>query len=245
MSLSGQVLAMSLKIIVVPPAHELQWTSQLRLIKSFFKSQALSLQRNGFSDAQRRAIGHVVTKIECSSQVRWSSISINPINMVPLILKKGVQGMFEESSKGYMQGEEEIIRFVVNNAKNAVVMKFPIDQQSCEEMLVMDDAHRTQKKIWFGPLIETLNNYQSANRLGGSGSTYAVALKRLDKSTEVDLNRWVENVQLPGGHEHLSFYSAQKMWEFSTTEIQNSPLHKFTEKILYKNKEVYLNGIEF
>lgn len=241
--LSLSANAASLKIIVVPSAHKLQWDSTSSLIKSFLKSQTLAQRGNIFSDAQRRAIGHVVAKIECSSQIRWTSISINPVDMTPLILKKGIRGMFAESSKGLMQSEAEIKRFLSNNHQSAMVMKFPVDQESCEEMLKMDDIHRVQNKVWFGPTIDTLVHYQRSYKLGGSGSTYALALKQLDLSNHVDLKQWTETVVLPGSDNPVTFVSAQRMWEFVSIKYVRASHLRISEKFIDKKREVRLRGI--
>jgi hypothetical protein len=237
--------AISLKIFVVPSAYKLQWSSTPNLLNSFLRSQALSQHGNGFSDAQRKAIGHVVAKIECPLETRWTSISINPLNMAPLLLKKGIRGMFAENSKAYIQSEAEIKQFVVNNHKNAIVMKFPLGTNTCAEMLKMDDVHRAEPKLWFGPLIDTMSHYQSGRKMGGSGSTYVVALKKLDALTPVDFNLWVENIELSGSRERFSFYSVQSMWEFATREHARKKNLKFVERVSHRNKVVRLKGVEF
>jgi hypothetical protein len=244
-SISCLASSSTLKIIVVPSAHQLEWSSNKKLIKSFLKSQVHAFRDNNFKDAQRKAIGHIVAKIDCSSRLRWTSISINPSRMVPQLLKFGIDGMFQSNPHAYMQTEEEIKRFVVNNSKNSIVMKFHIDEQTCREMLKMDDVHRSQKRLWFGPLMDTSLLYQSGEHLGGSGSTYAVALKNLDRNNNVDFKQWVEIVELPGRSEKISFYSVQSIWNYAHSEKMLFPSRHYLEAVTHGNRKVRLQGIEF
>jgi hypothetical protein len=230
-----------LKIYIVPSAEKLDWSSSIALIRSFQKSQVRALRNNHFKDAQRKAIGHVISQITCSGETRWTSISIDPMRMIPLILKQGISGMFSESSHGYMQKEDEMKKFLENNAKDALVMKFSVSEESCRKMLRMDDEHRSQTRIWFGPLIDTFAHYESRMKLGGSGTTYAVALKKWDETVNVDMGQWIETVTVPGRKTEVSFYSVQKMWEFAHFERATFPARAYSEKI----NKADINGIEF
>ncbi len=245
LSINSLASGPTLKIIIVPAAHKLQYSSNKNLISSFLRSQALALRENDLQDASRKAIGHIVAKIDCSSHVRWTGISINPKHMISPILKNGFEGMFLPSPRAYMQTEEEIKKFIVNNSKKSIVMKFSVDQQACNEMMKMDDVHRSQNDLWFGPLLDTHFQYMSGAHLGGSGSTYAIALKQLAGTNDVDFRRWLEIIQLPGIGKKISFYSVQSMWDFAISERKSFPARNYLEEISYKHRKVKIDGIEF
>lgn len=240
----GKAAVPSLGIYIIPSANKLDWSSTISLMKSFQRSLAKSAFKNGMSDAPKRAIGHAVVRIQCSGFERWSSISIDSHWTAPLILKNGIDGMFAESSHGYMQSEGEIKKFLFNNSDSAVVVKLNISEENCKKILVLDDAHRVQKTIWFGPLINTLGRYHSEKSMGGTGSTYAVAMVKLAESRSLDLDRWLETVRIPGSGKKRTFFSVQSMWDFAVTERSTFPSRAFSEEIKYQKKKMTVPGVE-
>lgn len=240
----GKAVSSNLVLYIVPAAHKLDWSSTITLIKSFQRSLAKSTFNNGMSDAPKKAIGHAVIRIECSGVERWTSISIDSAWMTPLIVRKGIDGMFAESSHGYMQSEGEIKRFLFNNSDSVVAVKINISEEACKKMMVVDDAHQAQKSIWFGPLIDTLRRYHSGNFMGGSGSTYAAAMVKLADNKSLDLNRWLETVRLPGGTKKRTFFSVQSMWDFAVTERSTYPSRAYADEINYQKKKIKVPGVE-
>lgn len=245
LSLSISALAEEgrLKIFIIPAAHRLNWSTNTSIVTSFIKSETRAFNNNGFRDAQRKAIGHVVAQIECISTTRWTGLSINSWNLAPSIIVNGVAGMFDENPHGYMQSEDEIKRFIVNNSIGAFVLNYPVKQSNCESMLRMDDFFRAQDKVWFAPLMDSLDNYQSGLDIGGSGASYVAALKGLDTSNRIDLKIWIEKVRIPGSRSRYTFFSVQSMWDYASS-LHSSSLHsRYVEVVNHKGRKVKIPGL--
>lgn len=221
---------------IVPPASKLNWNNDKSLIKSFISSYMNAINY-GYKNADRKSIGHVVTKIRCGNQERYTSISINSLRLLPSILRNGITGLFKPTPGAHIQESEEILRFLYENHKNLNFMKFTVGLKECKELLSLDNELRKamlNDQYFFGPTLTDIHT-------GGTGASYAVAmLDQLKLLSNDQITKWSQIFKT--SHKTYEFYDSMKMWSYvnNNTDL----FQKVGEKLRYKNFNLKLYGLQ-
>lgn len=120
----------------------------------------------GIYPDMRKAVGHVVPIIHCGSITRRTSISTTLFH-----------GPVMESEIG-------LRNFLHRYRHSSRYFVFPIDEKSCQNLLVFDDFYRDFPGITFSPFLDPLREYENFLKgmpsvPGGTGASYAVAFLKL------------------------------------------------------------------
>jgi len=194
-----------LDIYITAPAKKIQWKNNTSLIKSFTQSSLEATRHNSMQDLARAAVGHAATHLNCRGQSQWSSISIATTRIMPKLVK-GPRALFIPTEGAYIQSEKEIKRLITNNAHKTKKLRLKITSDN-DCLKLQDFIHIHQKaQLWFAASIDTYRQYQQDEKLGGTGTSWVLAMIKIIKP---NLNEqvWLQKFK------DFEFVDPQKMYD--------------------------------
>jgi len=194
-----------LDIYVTAPAKKIQWKNNTSLIKSFTQSSLEAMRQNSMQDLARAAVGHAATHLNCQGQSQWSSISIATTRIMPKLVK-GPSALFIPTKGAYIQSEKEIKRLITNNAHRTKKLRLEITSENdCQQLQKFIHIHQ-KAQLSFAASIDTYWQYQQDEKLGGTGTSWVLAMIKIIKP---NLNEqvWLQNFK------DFEFVDPQKMYD--------------------------------